>query len=174
MKTLTTAEQATLYKALKQDPSPQATFLMLLLETGARVTEALNLKHSDLAGDRLRIAPLKGSNPRTVQLSPDLVQRFQALPALPRRGLGSGAIGTLRRSLCRHFHSLTRTLLGRRLNLHALRHAAISRVYETTQDILATKIWAGHKSLNSTLVYLHEEQRGKADSGNLGSLRALG
>jgi integrase len=78
-----------------------------------------------------------------------------------------------RRALCRRFHRLTQSLLGRRVNLHCLRHTSFSRLYAATKDLLLVKEWAGHKSIQSTLVYMTLENLAEANKTQAAILRDL-
>jgi len=176
MKILSEAESRTFYRVLTDSIDPRDTFLQLLFETGARVSESLTLGEDDLVGASLTIRPLKNSNPRVVTLSSGLVAKLRRLP--PGRWSRSLAetvrLDSVRRSLTRHFHQRTKTLLGRRLNLHSLRHTAFSRLYVASKDLLLVKQWAGHKSINSTLVYLRVNNQEEANRTAQDILKSFG
>jgi integrase len=113
------------------------------------------------------IPGLKNSYRRKVAISQALADRLRLFTHEYRFAIGSGSRQSQRRVLCRHWHKLTASTIpgvGRRINLHALRHTAFSRLYSATKDLLLVKQWAGHKSVNSTMVYMHLEASGAADS----------
>lgn len=176
MKLLSNSEAQALYHYLLNSINPLDTFLQLLFETGARVSETLTLSAESLVGTSLGIRPLKKSLPRTVTLSANLTAKLARLPAHQ----WAEAIGRLatresrRRRLCRHFHEVTHRLLGRRVNLHALRHLAFTRLYLATKDLLLVKQWAGHRSINSTMTYMAADLRGRADEAHQVLLKVLG
>lgn len=165
------AEQAALYRVLHASTCcPFDTFIMLLFETGMRVSESLTLSEEDLSPSGvLSIAPLKGSNPRRVALSPGLQVRLRRLPrhrwseALVKREGMTTTLASRKRVLCRHYHKLTKRVLCRRLNLHSLRHAAITRLYEATKDVVMTQQWAGQASISSTMIYVHQMKQKEAN-----------
>lgn len=180
MRTLDPISEKTLYSHLTRSIAPRDVFLQLLFETGARVSETLTLGLKDLSpAGTLQIAPLKGSLPRQVQLSANLTTKLRHLPparwaaALSPAGY-QPTLASERRALCRHFHLTTENLFGQRLNLHTLRHSAFTRLYVATKDILLVKNWAGHGSINSTLVYVHHEQRREANAANQHLLKSFG
>lgn len=179
MKLLTTAEAKTLYGYLKSSIDPKDVFLQILFETGARVSESLTLSATHLVGYSLGIDPLKGSGPRKVTVSPNLAAKLAHLPADRWARSLSPAGGTpptnasLKRGLCRHFHALSQRLLHRRVNLHTLRHTAFMRLYLATKDLLLVKQWAGHRSIGSTMAYMHEDRGAMADATANSLLKAL-
>lgn len=156
MKTLTPEESKTLYTYLLGSTDPKDVVLQLLFETGARASEGLEASRRMPRGAAVAIEPLKGSLPREVLVSDNLAAKLPLGEPLEL------AKGTPRRLLTRHFHRLTKRLLGRRVNLHALRHTAFTRLYRQTKDLLLVKTWAGHRSINSTLVYLQAEKQAEA------------
>lgn len=158
MKTLDPKESKALYAYLLGSDDPRDVLLQLLFETGARVSEGLAAAQNPPRETSLTIDPLKGSLPRVVDISENLAAKLRALP----RPTAEVAPGTPRRLLTRHFHRLTKRLLGRRVNLHALRHTAFTRLYRQTKDLLLVKTWAGHRSINSTLVYLQADKQSEA------------
>jgi integrase len=158
MKVLTDQEARALYGYLLGSNDPKDVVLQLLFETGARVSEGLAAAAVAPRGASVTIEPLKGSLPREVLISDNLVSKLLGLP----KDAPAAAADTNRRTLCRHFHRLTKRLLGRRVNLHALRHTAFTRLYRQTKDLLLVKTWAGHRSINSTLVYLQADKQSEA------------
>lgn len=50
--------------------------------------------------------------------------------------------------------------LEHRLTCHAFRHAFGTHLYENGTDLLTIKTLLGHKSLNSTTIYVHLAENG--------------
>lgn len=174
MKILTESEAKTLYVHLVSSTDPRDTFIQIMFETGARVSEVVTMTSEDLGGNVLTIKPLKNSKLRRVEISNNLKAKLDRLPPRWCKAIGETVRrDSLRRSLCRYFHSLTEDLLGRRYNLHTLRHTAFSRLYVATKDLLLVKNWAGHKSINSTMAYMHADQREEANQASNTLLKAL-
>lgn len=165
MKYLSETEIDTLYNYVSESTNIKDIFLQILIETGCRISESLMLTQSSLTHEGVKIKPLKNSNPREVALSPKLLKKLRNIETpVFRRTLGPGSRASHQRAMCRHMHEVSMKLLGRRINLHALRHTAFSRLYVATKDILLVKQWAGHKSIDSTLVYVHLEKTKEADA----------
>lgn len=177
MKTLTPAEAGRLYTYLLQSTDPKDVALLLLFETGARVSEALALVGGSLSGECLEISPLKGSLPRRILVSRELEAKLRTQAPLSATApwgeilFPGAAKASWRRLLCRHYHLLTQRLLGRRRNLHGLRHTAFSRVYAATKDLLLTKAWAGHVAIGSTVVYMEAVAQDRGSEVNLTALK---
>jgi integrase len=166
MKRLTESEAKRLYVALKNSLDPRDIILQILFETGARIGEVTALGASSLEYDRLKIKALKNSHNRTPKISDNLRAKLSRLADKPHYILyvtSSLNRDTQRRLMTRHFHEVSERLLCRRYNIHALRHTAISRLYEATRDIVATQTWAGHKSGNSTFAYIALERQTLAE-----------
>lgn len=177
MKRLTDAEASALYRHLTQSADPKDVFLQLLFETGARVSETLTLGSHDLLGASLGIAPLKGSAPRTVTVSPNLAAKLRRLPAACwSAALGAAAtLPSRRRALDRHFRGTLAAVTGRQAptGLHALRHTAFSRLYAATKDLMLVKTWAGHRSIASTVVYMTLDTQARANQTQEDLLKGL-
>jgi integrase len=166
MKRLTESEAKRLYVALKNSLDPKDIILQILFETGARIGEVTSLGAKSLEYDRLKIKALKNSHNRSPKISDNLrvkLSRMTEKPTYVAYVTSSENRDTQRRLMTRHFHQVSERLLGRRYNIHALRHTAISRLYEASRDIVATQAWAGHKSGNSTLAYIALERQGLAE-----------
>ncbi len=176
MKRLTDTEAKTLYSRLLTSIDPRDVFLQLLFETGARVSETLTLSSTDLVGRSLGVAPLKNSSPRLITISANLAAKLARLPPTRWSDALTGAEAALpsrRRGLDRHFRAAMSALGQRPINLHALRHTAFSRLYEQTHDLILVKQWAGHRSINSTLVYMTIDAQDQANRAVDEGLKAL-
>ena len=63
--------------------------------------------------------------------------------------------------LSRHIHEHERRLgWEERLTCHSFRHAFGTHLYENGTDLLTIKALLGHKSLNSTTIYVHLASNG--------------
>ncbi len=177
MKTLQPSEAKALYARLLSSIDPRDVFLQILFETGCRVSESLALTSLHLVGGSLSVPPLKGSSHRQIALSLNLQAKLRRLPA---PGLWSEALGapqstraSRRRGLDRHFKATLTSLGLRPTNLHTLRHTALSALYAETQDLMLVKAWAGHRSISSTVIYVHLDAQARADRAHQSLLKRL-
>jgi integrase len=144
-----------------------ATFLQVLKDTGARCGEIKSLKWTDVDDPKRAIRindPEKGSNSRTVQVTP---KTLAMLNALPKRSiyvfspLGSEQppkIRSLQSVFSRQRNKLAVRLQNPRLkqiHFHTLRHWKATMEYAKTRDILRVKQLLGHKRLENTEIYTH-------------------
>jgi integrase len=142
--------------------------LRLLLETGARKSEALGLRWAykgwelkdkaesilDLEGRRIMVkaALAKAHKERSIPLSSELVEIFSTMPKPTEKVF---AFSTFRRSWA---SACKRAGLGH-VNIHWLRHTAASvMLNELGIDILSVKELLGHSDLNITMRYLHKDE----------------
>ena len=133
------------------DRSPRNTLIFsLLLNTGARPQELLNLTTKDLVYESsgVFIRGLKGSNSRTIPLSPDLWKRllFFARTAGP-----DGFLFPIHyRTLVSHW----RKYRPCKKALRSTRHTFAVRLYKRTRDIRLVQWALGHKASSNTDIYL--------------------
>jgi len=85
-------------------------------------------------------------------------------PTAPLFGLSYSGIGKRLKGLAR------KAGVSCRANPHAFRHTAITNCYELTHDPVAVQRFAGHKNVNTTMVYVdHAERRAAGLAGRLES-----
>ncbi|MEM2385482.1 MAG: tyrosine-type recombinase/integrase [Candidatus Bathyarchaeia archaeon] len=138
-----------------------AALLQLMKETGVRIGEAAKLQWTDFDVERrtIKVQPEKGSNPRIFAVSEKLAGM---LNALPKRGIYIFHPNTamLRNSFAhqrkRAAHKLNNPRLMR-ITFHTLRHWKGTMEYHKTKDPWHVKKILGHKSLQSTEVYINIE-----------------
>jgi len=141
-----------------------AALLQLLKETGARLGEALELKWTDIDAERriVRIEPEKGSDPRVLKLSEKALSMLNCLPKVDAKIFGGKAVELkYHKSLCRTRRKAAMKLQNPRLlqiHFHTLRHWKGTMEYHKTKDPWHVKKLLGHKSLQSTEVYINIEQ----------------
>ena len=136
-----------------------AAFLQLLKETGMRCGEAWKLEWTDLDFENrtVRITPEKGGNPRILRISNKLVAMLKALPRdfpKPFKGSLRHFARTFRRQRKRTANKLKNRRIMK-ITFHTLRHWKATMEYHRTKDILHVKQLLGHKSIQSTLIYIH-------------------
>ena len=143
-----------------------ATKLTLSKETGLRPIEVHLLKVKDIDFDRRLVYPTtaKNGNPRTVKISDNLASLLRT--HIVRYNLKENdnlfkgheehygdAFARVRNRLAEKIADPT----IRRIRLYDLRHFFATMLYHKTKDILLVKQQLGHKSINSTLIYIDLE-----------------
>ncbi len=134
-----------------------ATFLQLLKETGMRCGEAFMLEWTDFDFENktVNITPEKGSEPRQLRISTQLIAMLNSLPKEKPKTFS-----------CSHRH-FTRTFRLQRakiaiklkndrihkIHFHTLRHWKATMEYAKTKDILHVMKMLGHKNIQNTLLY---------------------
>jgi integrase/predicted RNA-binding Zn-ribbon protein involved in translation (DUF1610 family) len=139
-----------------------ATYLQCLKETFADPSEALRIEWIDISEKEQTIKinhPVKGHNPRTLQVSSRLLSM---LSCLPRKSTStriftctydsiSTAYGRLRKRLA-ETHQNPRLLS---IELRTFRHWGGTMIaYHTNGNVLIVKKLLGHKNINSSMKYI--------------------
>lgn len=143
----------------------QKAMVTLMYSSGLRVGEVCRLKYSDIQRSTMRIhvAETKNRSDRYAILSQKALYLLTdywfeydrpidwLFPAKqdPSKHCKTGV---LQRQVLEHRNKLA---LNPRLNCHSFRHAFATHLYEAGTDLLTIKELLGHKSLHSTLIYIH-------------------
>ncbi|MEM3640696.1 MAG: site-specific integrase [Candidatus Bathyarchaeia archaeon] len=159
------AELEALVAAMRLKPM---AFLRLLKETALRPIEAWRLKWSDLdfANLTVTVTPAKYGKARRLKVS---VEVMELLKRLPRRNSfvfsPSGEPERFNEELehfTRNFQKVKRRLAEKTGNMNFLlvslktfRHWRATMEYLKTRDIFHVKEFLGHRSLSSTMRYVH-------------------
>jgi len=142
------------------------TMVTLLYSSGLRIGEVCNLKCSDIDRVNMRIYISHGKNrsARYAHLSPKVLPLLEDywrscgkpmtyLFPKQRKSRADEPIDTF--FLSRHIHLHERHLgWEKRLTCHSFRHAFGTHLYENGADLLTIKSLLGHKSINSTTLYV--------------------
>lgn len=138
------------------------TLFIIVYGAGLRISEALNLKVSDIDRDRLtlHIRHTKNRRERFVPISPIMLQaltdyweacRFNdyVFPgANPGRPLSQTSVAKV-------FKDAKKVAgIKKAGGIHSLRHAAAVHSLEAGADIIVIKKFLGHRSIHSTVRYL--------------------
>jgi len=139
------------------------TFLQLLKETGARFSEAFHLEQADfdLENRTVNITPKKGSNPRILPISHELVSMLSKLPKGSVKVFGDTSPRTLRVNLWKSRKRIAQKLSNPRfdkITFHSLRHWKATMEYHQTKDIIDVKKVLGHRNIQNTMTYIDIEQ----------------
>ena len=138
--------------------------LMVIYSSGLRLSEAANLKVSDIDSKRMQlfVRQGKGGKDRYTVLSQKalecLREYYRAYRPedwlFPPRLDKKNHIG--KRSIQEYFdRSLAATGITKKVSTHSLRHAFASHMLENETDLLSIMHLLGHDSLRTTQVYLH-------------------
>ena len=139
-----------------------AALLQLIKETAIRIGEATKIRWVDLDSKQrtIRVRAEKGSNPRIFHISDKLVKMLNRIPK-KRETIFNPNPRIYENSLARQRKKLAQRLNNPRLeeiHFHTLRHWKATMLYHQTKDILYVKEFLGHKSLDSTLIYINIEK----------------
>jgi integrase len=131
-----------------------AKLCVFLIDTGARVGEALSFEWKDLNNDKATFWDTKSGKARTVPLT----KRAQELLAsLPRDG--KGPFDTVNQSSFNKVWNRMKNMMrlgdDAQFVPHALRHTCASRLVQAGVPLLTVKEFLGHKSIQVTLRYAH-------------------
>lgn len=151
----------------------------LIYHCGLRISEALNLRPSDIDGDRLvvRVREGKGGKPREVPLSAGMLKRLRVYYAyhknphwlFPAVGRGwKGSYACLAEAMHVNKQALSSSAvqlaiqsarassgINKAFSCHSLRHSFATHLLERGVSIRQVSRYLGHASLKATLVYLH-------------------
>lgn len=143
----------------------QKSMLVLMYSAGLRIGEVCNLRYEDISRSEMRIHIRHGKNrsDRYAILSSTaldiLTQYWFAFGRptgylFPKQNGQDKPIDTF--YISRHMAEMEKSLgWPHRFTCHSLRHAFGTHLYENGIDLLTVKELMGHKSLSSTLLYIH-------------------
>lgn len=143
----------------------QKAMLSLLYSSGLRIGEVCRLKYEDIERRNMRIHVTHGKNrsDRYAILSQNALAilteywRTCGRPKgwlFPKQFDASRPIDTF--FLSRHIRAHEKRLgWEHRITCHSFRHAFGTHLYENGADLLTISHLMGHKSLNSTMIYVH-------------------
>lgn len=161
--------------------SASELLIMMLYNTGARVSELIGLRARDVSGPvggRLRVHLLgKGRKERTVPLWEDtsrlLSDRMGSLALGPDDFLFPGRnVSHLTRSGARHMVDVAcakacdahPSLAAKRVSPHTFRHSCAMSMLAAGVDIGTVAIWLGHEHINTTHKYVVSDMRLKEEA----------
>lgn len=141
-------------------PNKYKPFLQLLKEKGMRPGEAWALEwgHFDFTSKSVRITPEKGSNPRILPISNNLIAMLKMLPRKTEYVFKNGRFRNFSEGYRRQRKRISASLGNpdiARITFKTLRHFKRTMEYQKTKDILHVKYVLGHKNIKNTLVYTH-------------------
>jgi integrase/recombinase XerD len=137
--------------------------VLLVLDTGLRVSEALGLRISDIDDDNLVLKVFgKGQKERLVPFSPELRKRFYRFGQLPAKKnvrseflfAGFGDVKWEQRNSTTSLHLLQRKLGLPCFGWHRLRHTFATNYLRQGGDIVRLSMVLGHTQITTTQRYL--------------------
>lgn len=143
----------------------QRTMIALMYSSGLRIGEVCHLRYEDIdrKNMRIHICRSKARQDRFAILSHTalnlLTEYWFAYGRpmgwlFPKQSGRDAPIDTF--FLSRHIHAHERRIgWPERLTCHSFRHAFGTHLYENGTDLLTIKALLGHKSINSTTLYVH-------------------
>lgn len=137
-------------EAMKQVHPRNVALIYTALLTGARAQEVLNIRPKDInkKDSSILIRGLKGSNDRAIPVRYWLVDMLLSLVTSPRQA----KIFDIK--YCQ-FRNIWYQLSPVDKKLHSLRHTRAMRALALTGDPAVVKTGLGHRSFQSTMVYLN-------------------
>lgn len=148
--------------------------LLLLLQTGLRVSELVNLKRRDLVfgpgahvrcegkGRKERCTPLRRETAKVMQSW--LKERAgsneeTAFPTMRGDRLSRDAVEHLVRKYVSSAAVVCKTLREKRVSPHTLRHSTAMDLLHSGIDRTVIALWLGHESVETTQIYIHADMR---------------
>jgi len=140
---------------------------MTIYSVGLRVSEAANLRVSDIDSARMTITIRqgKGQKDRVVMLSPVLLETLRQYWRLkkPKLWLFPGRNPDQPMSSESVFHifknAARRAGLTKKASPHSLRHSFATHLLESGTDLRTIQMLLGHRNLKTTAGYLHVSQQ---------------
>jgi len=138
-----------------------SALLQLIKETGIRIGEACKIKWTDFDSQQriIKVQAEKGSKPRIFRLSEKCVNMLNRVPKVSERIFPNNPRGL--ETMFRAFRNRLAHKLGnprlKEIRFHTIRHWRATMLYHQTKDILHVKEFLGHRSLDSTLIYINVE-----------------
>jgi integrase/recombinase XerD len=144
-----------------------STIFQTLYATGMRISEVLKLTVADIDSERMviHIRQAKGNKDRYVPLSEKLLRvlrDYWRKCRLTGTLLFPGASGRpLNPERVRHaLHKVVKDAgIQKKVTPHTLRHSYATHMLECGADVVEVQKLLGHKSLDTTMVYLHISRR---------------
>lgn len=147
-------EEDRLFAAIRARSEHYADLSVFLVDTGARLGEAIGLSWNDIAKDRVTFWITKSGRSRTVPLTPRAQQAIQK-----QAGRTNGPFCSVKQYKYRIvWHEAKEEVgLGHDEDVvpHVLRHTCASRLVRGGIDLRRVQTWLGHQTLQMTMRYAH-------------------
>lgn len=169
-------------KAMLAQPNPKTNkgirdlmIMVLMYDTGARISEILNLKIKDIHLTEKPYITLfgKGNKTRTVPLMPSTVEQLKRYFNIFRyesddrylfctniHGMDKPLSDNAIRKFLKHYAKMARTVCSEvpeNMYPHLWRHTRAMHLYQHGMDLTLISQWLGHSSMETTLIYAHAD-----------------
>jgi integrase len=126
-------------------------FIEFLIDTGARLSEALQAHVNDINNGRITFWHTKSGEPRTIPLTDRIKGK------LPSEGylFPSFANRDTRHLYTKLEETLKAAKLGDDVVYHTMRHTCATRLVQAGVDVRVIKEWLGHSTITTTMRYAH-------------------
>lgn len=147
-------EERLLFDAIAKRSTDAYRASIFLVDTGARLGEALGLIWNDIADQRATFWITKSGRSRTIPLT----SRAQKSLKIPRKG-HKGPFKMLNQVQFRAIWNDAKEEIGlgndKQVVPHILRHTCASRLVRGGVDLRRVQMWLGHQTLQMTMRYAH-------------------
>lgn len=152
---LSREEEAALFGAIGKSSPDFERLCIFLVDSGARVGEALGLKWTDLQGSDATFWITKSGRSRTVPLTKRAWQAARDAP----RARNTGPFSMIDYQKFRYHWNRARQTVGlgsdAQVVPHILRHTCASRLVQAGIDLRRVQTFLGHQTIQMTLRYAH-------------------
>ena len=151
---LSAAEEAELLGLIGETDERLAKLVMVLADTGLRLSEAIGLEWRDITGDQLTVHDTKNGSSRSVPLTRRAKEVLTSLDRSCQRPFSF----TDRHHASRAFTRARERSSMRgdeEVVMHTLRHTCASRMIQRGVPVAVVSSWLGHRSLAVTMRYSH-------------------
>lgn len=150
------------------------TILTVMLQTGLRASELINLRCCDVVletgphvhcqgkGRKHRATPLEQGTVRIVKSWMKEYRGSGDEPLFPTMHGSKMSRDALEHLVKRHVETATKTcpsLVGKRVSPHVLRHSTAMNLLHHGVDQAVIALWLGHESVETTQIYIHADMK---------------
>lgn len=147
-------EESLLFSEIRAHSEAYYRLCIFLVDTGARLSEGLNLRWGDIHKDRVTFWVTKSGRSRSVPLTQ---RALAAIEGSDRRY--SGPFAEIDQQRFRVAWHNAKDAVGfaddKDVVPHVLRHTCASRLVQGGIDIRRVQMWLGHQTLTMTMRYAH-------------------